>query len=175
MNILALDLGTKTGYAYGVAAAGNPCTIGTWKLASAKEIREWGKTRITRRCDPRPMRLYRRLCELGNVPDILIFEDVNFSSYTLQTQLWASLRTAVWMFAYKRDVPHVDCVPVKSLKLFATNFGGASKEQMAKALKLVAPGLVSARLDLDDNAIDAVWLWKWADLNLCRMKSLTSN
>ena len=173
MNILALDLGTKTGYAYGVVAAGNPCTSGTWELASKEEIREWGKTRITRRCDPRPMRLYRRLCEFGSVPDILIFEDVNFSTYTLQCQLWASLRTAAWMFAYKRDVPHIDCVPVTSLKVFATNFGGASKEQMAKALKLVAPGLVSA--SLDDNAIDAIWLWKWAEHNLCRMKSLRGN
>lgn len=169
MNIIALDLGTKCGFAYG--EAGNEPQSGTWTLATPKEIREWGKTRVTRRCDPRPQRLYDRLHDLCDeysfVPHALVFEDVEFQTYTLQCQLWSSLRTAAWFFSHN-IVQHIDCVPVSTLKKYATGSGGADKEQMKKALLSLTPSWVS--VNMDDNQIDALWIFRWASDKLGRMK-----
>jgi hypothetical protein len=61
----------------------------------------------------------------------------------------------------------IDCVPVSSLKLFATRYGGADKKLMSSALFKLHPEWKSAKLD--DNAIDAIWLHKWASHNLARI------
>jgi hypothetical protein len=61
----------------------------------------------------------------------------------------------------------VDCVPVATLKKFATGHGGATKEMMATSLQKKLPGLFEQKLD--DNAIDAVWLFKWAETFLTRI------
>lgn len=139
--------------------------MGTWKLATAAEVRDWGKQRLTRRRDPRP----RRLCEfiLSRVPfpDLIVFEDVQFASSTLQVQLWSSLRTAVWT-CFGEDVKF-DCVPVGTLKKFATGNGAAKKEGMARAFERLT-GMTSAVYT--DDAIDAYFIWKWAKQNLSRMK-----
>lgn len=95
--------------------------------------------------------------------DLVVFEDVQFQSSTMQTQLWASWRTAVWL-AFPKTL--IDCVPVGTLKKFATSNGGATKEQMSAALKRQHPGRWNA--NLDDNTIDAIWLWLWAQKNLSR-------
>lgn len=159
MKILALDLGTDTGYAAGNTEGGE-FTMGTWKLATAKEVREWGKQRLTRRRDPRP----KRLCNFINsrilsswVPDLIVFEDVQFSSSTYQTQLWASLRAGVWMCF--SDCIKFDCLPVQSLKKLACH-GGADKAAMRESLKNKHPE--KYRSQMTDDEVDAVWLWVWA-------------
>lgn len=150
MNVLALDLGTNTGYAYN---QGNKFFCGTWTLAGPKEIKEWGKTRLTRRCDPRVERLAEHIKNLP-YPDLIIFEDVLFCSTTYACQLWASLRAAVWL----SDGPRIECVSVQALKIFATGRGNAKKEEMAKAALLSGVELPK----LDDNGTDAFWLHRWA-------------
>lgn len=171
-TILALDLGTKTGYCYGTAT--NKLTCGTWQLATPKEVRQWGKERLTRRCDPRVARLWNELDRLPR-PDVVVFEDVEFASYTKQVQLWASLRAAVWLSFGGYDGCGwsgvlVECVPVATLKKFATGAGNADKTGMARAasrLGLTVKGL-------DDNAIDALHLWRWAERNLSRWRRTTT-
>jgi Holliday junction resolvasome RuvABC endonuclease subunit len=162
VKILALDLGTNIGVAHNF---NGDLEATTHTLATDREITEWGKKRITRRCDPRMARLHKILSDFPT-PDIVVFEDVEFSSYTKQTQLWASFRTTVWLaFGPKCQI---ECVPVTTLKKFATGHGGATKEQMAAALFRQQPELKDA--GLDDNAIDAIWLFSWAAQNLSRMK-----
>lgn len=151
MNILALDLGTKTGYAYN---QGDMFFCGTWVLASKKEIAQWGKTRMTRRCDSRITRLRERINNFCPI-DLIIFEDVLFCSTTYACQLWASLRAVVWL----SGVPRIECVPVQTLKIFATGKGNATKQDMAKHA-LLTPGVALPKLD--DNGVDAFWLHKWA-------------
>lgn len=163
MDILGLDLGTRTGYCYN---RGTSLFCGTWELATAKEITAWGKDRKRRTGDPRIHRLCSNLSILEYF-DAVAFEDVEFSTYTAQTQLWAGLRSAIWLCA---RAGITECIPVKTLKRFATGHGGATKEAMAKAFSRER-GPLSLTRDislLDDNAIDAYFVWKWATKTLSR-------
>jgi hypothetical protein len=154
MNVLGVDLGTKCGACWNI---GGKLNCETWKLATPKEVTEWGKSRALRRKDPRIERLCQRLSLLPM--DVVVFEDVEFSTYTYQTQLWSSLRGAIWLCAKAKLV---DCVPVSTLKRFATGHGGATKEMMRSAYDKI-DNLPSA---VDDNAVDAYFLWKWAQDHL---------
>lgn len=91
----------------------------------------------------------------------------------MQAQLWASLRAAVWL--HGRDGLQIDCVPVGTLKKFATGNGSATKDLMAKALGCVvtATGIKSRPFsftldgrDIDDNEIDAKHLLRFAKQKL---------
>lgn len=165
MKILALDLGTNTGYAAG-DTEGSEFTMGTWKLATGKEVTQWGKERLTRRRDPRPQRLCDNILKLKSIPDIVVFEDVQFATSTYQTQLWSALRTGVWMCL--SGVVKFECVPVATLKKFATGNGAATKYHMECDFILKEGGRGGT---YDDNAIDAYFIWQWAKQNLSRMKT----
>lgn len=160
MNILALDLGTKTGYAYN---RGEAFVAGTWTLGTSKEIKQWGKERLTRRKDPRIMRLCVHLAELG-LFDVLVFEDVQFSVYTQQTQLWSSFRSAIWLCGQSTVT---ECIPVTTLKKFATGNGGEQKEGMELMLKKNHPNLW--RAGMGNDTVDATWLWLWSRKNFSRL------
>lgn len=161
MKILALDLGTHCGFAYNV---GEGFTYSHWDLATAKEVRAWGKERLTRRRDPRPQRLCDRVLRLP-LPELIVFEDVQFASSLLQVQLWSSLRTSLWMCL--GDAVRFDCVPVQTLKKFACR-GGADKKAMRIALAVQHPEIFSTNMTEDE--VDAVWIWFWAKQNLSRAK-----
>src|ERR1035437_5032528 len=165
LKILALDLGTKTGVARNYGPL--PCET-TRNLATAAGGTARGKQRLPRRCDPRIGRFYQRLTQvdlLGVLPDLVVFEDVEFSTYTKQTQLWASFRTVLWLAATVMGAA-IECVPVTTLKKFATGSGAADKAAMKRAM--FTQFSVTSRV-LDDNAIDALWVLKWAEKNLSRM------
>lgn len=158
MRILALDLGTKTGWA--LAETHEPfrqwcptITSGTWVLATPKEVKELRAKDLDRCCDFRASRLLFRIKELGEV-DLMLFEDVQFSTTTLQTQMWGSLRAMVWLCSGDTQVV---AVPVATLKKFATGKGNADKEAMARAASLAG-----GPLEADDNEIDAWWLLQMA-------------
>lgn len=157
MRILGLDLGTHCGVAF---AEDDLFSVHTEHLASAKEIKEWGEERLTRRQDPRVLRLRDYLLGLPQM-DVVVFEDVEFSSYTKQTQLWSSYRTVVWL-VFKQPPTVVECVPVATLKKFATGHGGATKEMMETALRRQHPEIFRQKRPLDDNGVDAAWLCLWA-------------
>lgn len=164
IKVLALDLGTNTGFAYN---ADDHFHSGTWTHATAKEINEWGKSRMRRRSDPRISRFHAKLVELyyHHKFDQVVFEDVEFNSYTYQCQLWASYRAAIWL-TFPAQI--IECVPVGTLKLFATGHGAADKATMRRALEHKHPGMIGAKSD--DNEVDAIWLWHWAKLNLSRIR-----
>ena len=172
MNILGLDLGTKTGWCDGAG-------FGTWRLATAAEVTAAARLRMDRRLDPRfrTLRLHLEAAyqRLGRQLDWVVFEDVQFSSTTQQTQLWSTWRAAVWGFALDHDI-RTECVPVTTLKKFATGSGGASKDQMAQALVKKSPAdfnfsVAEAQLRFrglvaDDNAVDAIHIYHWAKQHL---------
>lgn len=162
MNTLAIDLGTHCGFAYNLD---NIFEYGHWDLATEKEVRAWGKERLTRRRDPRPRRLCDRVLKLSFMPDLVVFEDVQFASSLLQVQLWSALRTSLWMCL--GDVVRFDCIPVQSLKKFACR-GGADKKAMRIALAVQHPEIYSAKMTEDE--VDASWVWLWAKQNLSRIK-----
>jgi Holliday junction resolvasome RuvABC endonuclease subunit len=181
VNILALDLGTKTGFAFNTE---NSFCCGTWTLARAKEITAQHKTRMDRRSDIRAQRLFdivRYQLDTYHI-DAIVFEDVLFASSRMQTQLWSSLRTVVWLVARASGVNLIECVPTGTLKKFAGH-GGATKEMMGKFLcardtRFCRVGERNPKFffrkgeaqlqEIDDNAIDAVWLHRWAQQNLCK-------
>lgn len=160
VNTLAIDLGTTTGYAYNI---GENFSYGHWLLASPREVRQWGLTRLSRRRDPRPQRLCDSILKLPIVPDLICFEDVAFASSTFQVQLWSALRTSLWMCL--SDAVRFDCIAVQSLKKFAC-YGGAKKEAMREALAQKHPGIYNERMT--DDEVDAAWIWLWAKQNLSR-------
>jgi Holliday junction resolvasome RuvABC endonuclease subunit len=172
MNFLALDLGTKTGFA---ATCGMVLAGGTWLLAPSDQIKVDAKSRMDRRLDSRIPTLYGLIGGLHGLRplDWIFFEDVQFSSTTKQTQLWASLRATVWLFASQHNIK-VECCPTGTLKKFATGYGGADKEQMMRAacrnhgsqideLKRAFPGI-----KLDDNFYDALHLLSWGITTVSR-------
>lgn len=165
MNILALDYGTKTGYCLGDINEDFYQYAGTWTLASKKEITAWGKQRLNRRCDPRISRLADAIKGTKQL-DYVVFEDVEFASSTYQVQLWSSLRAAGWLSGGIGT--KFECVPVGTLKKFATGSGSANKEQMRKSLVATARLEPISALTLDDNAVDAIWIWLWAKQTLAR-------
>lgn len=167
VNILALDLATKTGYAYN---SGDRFYFGTWTLGEEKALRAARLSRMDRRNDLRVHELYKHLSQEMAVwpdPQIVIFEDVQFASSTDQVQLWSSLRTAVWLAFPPSSGVNVECVNVARLKSYATGYGSAKKPLMEKYLRLRHPEIYSHQMD--DNAVDAAWLWLWAKEHLTRM------
>lgn len=162
-KILALDLGTLTGYSLG-EYDGSVFTIvhnGTWELATEKELKFYRKYQ-NRNIDPRFWSLYIKVLDLlvgnSNEKFTVAYEDVLFSVSTAQTQLWATLRAAVWAAIKVREyrVSGVVPVPVQTIKKFATGSGAADKKFMRIHLLQKHPEI---RCDnLDDNAIDAIWL-----------------
>lgn len=154
MKILALDLATHTGWAHNIEGV----HVGTWELATKKEITQWGKNRLTRRQDPRIVRLLTEVRIFCRSVDCIIFEDVEFGSSRMQTQLWSALRAAVWLACIECacDV-HYDCVNVKTLKKWASGNGNADKNMMMAAARRQRPDLV-----FDEDSADAFHLLTWA-------------
>lgn len=165
MNILALDLGTTTGFAYSYANVTPRVSSRTW--ATAQELKDQKARRGDRRGDIRVVRFYDWLTDLHAQCkfDAVVFEDVLFASSTYQVQLWSAFRTTVWL-AFPKAL--IEAVPVQTLKKHATGSGAADKQTMAAALKARHPEIY--RADLDDNAVDAASLWLWATQNLGRIK-----
>ena len=157
-------MGTHTGIAYN---QGGHVMTRAWESATAKEIALWGKTRMRRRCDFRITRFFHFLHSLPKF-DIVVFEDILFSSSTYQVQLWASLRGALWCVFGPEAETNIECVPSSTLKKFATNHGGADKMMMRSSLYKFWPEWKSATLSEDE--VDALWLWYWADKHLTHGK-----
>jgi hypothetical protein len=167
---LALDLGTLTGSA--LLDAGTITGLGTLLLATEDELCLQRKEGRERTADIRFHRFLEFLQEhTANGVNRIVFEDVIFCGSQAQTQLWASLRAAVWVVGRQPGVT-VHSVPVATLKRFATGDGKAKKPEMARALANLCPHeytldaqsgvLCRAGRPLDDNEVDAIWLAHYA-------------
>lgn len=167
MKTLALDLGTDTGW----ALTDSPTNVesGTFHLASDQELEHQRREGKDRTLDVRFIRFYNFLLAhvLGGVRRI-VFEDVGFASTRMQTQLWASLRSGIWMVKLMHPELTLHAVPVGTLKQFGAGNVRAKKMDMAKALanhpsrlyvlddhgSIIKPDGNIA----DDDEVDALWL-----------------
>ncbi len=107
---------------------------------------------------------------LSEQPNLVVWEDVEFSTYTYQTQLWSSLRTVLQLGARShhdgKQPMLFECVPVTTLKLFAGK-ATANKDDMRRLLRKKHPTIEIS--GVDDNAIDAIWLYKWSEYHMARL------
>lgn len=174
---LALDLGQKTGWAH--QTTDGMVTSGTWDMSLSPKRRKDMDDGWERREDPRFIDLWVRIDRMirQSLVSKVVFEDVQFSTYTYQTQLWASFRAAVWA----QRILHMDvvfgCLNTATLKLVSTGSGNATKAMMAAWAvakypeyfrKLIKPDvkkdLYIETLDgrpVDDNEVDAFHLLKY--------------
>lgn len=154
-NTLALDIGTTTGWAIRKTEA---VLSGSWLLATPKELRQQRKLGRERTGDIRFFRLRERIEEAIRDHGIknVVFEDVLFLSSQAQSQLWASLRAAVWMASASLRIA---CVHTGTLKKFATGTGNARKEAMVATVAKLPPPW--GRVVRDDNEADAVLILRW--------------
>lgn len=170
MKILALDLGTTTGWAYRTPQG---LRAGSIVLMGTKALKEQAAKRLDRRQDGRILRFWDHLQVVctANPIDWLVFEDVQFAKSRMQAHLWAGFRSVVWLVAHQRGL-QVECLSTDRLKRFATGNGCATKEAMAAWLPRKckdvrffdgATRLVDGNEILDDNAVDATHLLLWAE------------
>jgi hypothetical protein len=156
MKILALDLGTNTGWARRLHGA---ALSGTWSLPTKKKGADCCVI------DPRLILFRERLRDNTDV-DALVYEDVKFVRSQAQAHLWAGFRAVLWLFAHDYNIPTF-CCPVQTLKKFATGSGAADKDAMALAY-YEKVGRSPKFEALDDNAIDAWHLLHWAEATLTK-------
>jgi len=167
VKTLTLDLGTFTGWACMEGPSIN--TSGTLLLATEHELAHQRKDGNERTHDIRFSRFFKFIqMQLEYGVNRIVYEDVQFVRSQCQSQLWASLRTAIWAAVQDQQNIEIFCVSVPSLKMFATGMGNADKTAMARALGKIDPThyqfnqatgeLCSAGMVMDDNEVDAVWL-----------------
>jgi len=157
-KILALDLATKTGWAYRDPET-HLIEAGTWELATPKQL----KGRDECECDPRLPALRGLIHNHTPDVDVIAFENVQFVQSRAQGFLWSGLRAMLWLAAHDIGLKTI-CVPVKTLKKFATGDGNADKHAMALALMERYP--TAWKPNMDDNAVDAAHILLWAESQL---------
>lgn len=144
-QLLALDLGTTTGWA--LRGAGGMISSGS---ASFKPGRfEGGGMRF--------LRFTRWLDELASQAPIkaIWFEEVRRHVGTDAAHVYGGLMATLTAWAELRGIPY-EGVPVGSIKKHATGKGNASKAEMIEAAK--AKGFRPS----DDNEADAIAILHWA-------------
>ena len=161
---LALDLGTSTGYAVGIQGAEaaslmHTAVAGTWELLTEAEAKQQRQCGLERLGDARYYRLRDRVLDLCRIHKVtrVVFEDVTFSHSTFQTQLWGSLRAALWETRDRLGI-ELQAVPVPTLKSFACSKPHATKAEMETALRNWVQNARGTYIPGDDNEVDARWL-----------------
>lgn len=144
MKILAIDPGTRCGYAIRYDDGG--IDAGTWDLAP-------------RRNEGPGMRLVRLVARLTDVfdvtrPDLVVFEEVRRHAGTTAAHVYGALVGRIQEECERRQINYTS-VPVAAVKKLATGKGNAKKDAMVAAanerwgLQLVAK---------DENEADARWI-----------------
>lgn len=139
--LLALDIGTTTGFAIGKPGA---VTTGTWSFKPHRH--EGGGMRY--------LRFLRQITEIHDLlsVDEVVYEEVRRHLGTDAAHVYGGLLGQLTAFCEERAIPYRG-VPVGTIKSFATGKGNASKEAMIAAAK--SWGYEPA----DDNEADAIALW----------------
>lgn len=141
MKVLALDLGTKCGWAL---ADGIIIAAGTWRLQDERQRRfEGGGMKW--------LRLRRLLDEIGRVDRVAI-EEVRRHLGTDAAHAYGGALAVVTAWCEEHRIPY-EAVPVATIKKHATGRGNADKTAMLAAAAARWPDFAG-----DDNEADARWL-----------------
>jgi Holliday junction resolvasome RuvABC endonuclease subunit len=145
-TILALDLGTTTGYA--TKPASGPIVSGTMGF---KPNRFEGGGMVF-------LRFSHWLSELNEKAgpiDLVVYEEVRAHRGTMAAQIYGSFLGHLTAWSEFRDVPYQG-VPVGTIKKFIAGKGNADKSQVIAAVR--ARGYAP----IDDNEADAIAILLWA-------------
>lgn len=146
MNILSLDLGTKTGWAFRGASG---------------ELLSGMKPFTPTRFEGGGMRYFKFNAWLTDVfagmmtPDYVVFEEVRRHLSTDSAHAYGGFLATLAMWCELRKIPYQG-VPVGTIKKFATGSGSADKETM------IFSALTWGCDPEDDNEADAFCLLYWA-------------
>lgn len=143
--VLALDLGTTTGWAMGSSTAA--IVSGVMKLKPG-------------RFDSASMRFIRFLKQLNELvalemPDVLVYEEVRRHAGTDAAHVYGGLMAHLQVWATDKGIPY-EAHSVGAIKKFATGKGNADKDAMLDAARRWG------HRPADDNEADAI--------ALCRLK-----
>lgn len=144
--ILALDLGTRTGYAY-------DDLIGFesgWVDFKTKRMESPGM---------RYVRFKQWLESHTPAPKVIVFEEVRRHAGTTAAHVYGGFLAHLTAFCAEEGVEYVG-VPVGTIKKFATGKGNASKEMMIFAAQTAGRDIT------DDNEADAYWILMYAKKEL---------
>jgi len=141
MKILAIDPGTKCGYAL------SPVESGVWDLSPKRH--EGGGMRF--------LRLKNYLIETCEGVDLVVYEEVRRHSGTDAAHIYGGIIAIISEYCELREINYSG-VPVGTIKKFATGRGNADKKMMVATAKEKWP---EAAIGGDDQA-DALWILAWA-------------
>lgn len=145
MIILALDLGTDTGWKIGD------------REVSVSGTQNFGNTRF----DGGGVRFVKFIKFLDQIasekmrPDLVVFEEVRRHLGVDAAHTYGGFWSHLMAWCEKQKIPYT-AVPVATIKKFATGKGNASKTDMIVAAQ--DRGWQPA----DDNEADAMWLWEYS-------------
>jgi Holliday junction resolvasome RuvABC endonuclease subunit len=144
--ILALDLGTTTGFAFLLGDCG-PTIVGTWSFKPNRY--EGGGSRF--------LRFRRQLDEAhaGMKFERVFFEEVRRHIGTDAAHVYGGLLAILTAFCEEKGIPY-EGVPVGTIKKFWTGKGNASKDEM------IAQARERGHSVDNDNEADALALMYWA-------------
>lgn len=144
-SILALDLGTKMGW----AMSGDPLLHGVVDLKGGRH--EGGGMRY--------LRFRKWLEEVLEIVDVVVYEEVRRHAGTDAAHVYGGLLAILTTQCEKLNIPYTG-VPVGTVKKHATGRGNASKSEMIAAAREGG-----CRTD-DDNEADAWAILQWGIANL---------
>jgi hypothetical protein len=147
--ILALDLGTRTGWALrartgAVTSGTHEFRPGRFEGAGMAFLRFGGWLSEAR--------------ELAGGIDAVAFEEVRAHAGTLAAQVYGGFLAHLTAWCERHAIPYLG-VPVTTIKRHATGKGNASKEQVIEAIKR------RGHDPRDDNEADALAILGWAIAN----------
>ena len=141
MKILAIDPGTKCGFALG------PYESGVWNLSPGRH--EGGGMRF--------LRLRAYLAEAAKDVNLVVYEEVRRHLGTDAAHIYGGIVAIISEHCEEYSIPYKG-VPVGTIKKSATGKGNANKEAMLAAAREKWPEVNI----VDDNQADALFLLAWA-------------
>lgn len=153
MTILALDLGTKCGWAALYDLSGGEISVesGVWNLQPSK-FESAGQ---------RFVKFKKALHTNSGLWKLVVYEEVRAHVAVDAAHIYGGLMAILQEFCIARGIEYKG-VPVGTIKKYATGKGNAKKPDMILAANRLFPSINV----LDDNHADALCLLAWATHNI---------
>lgn len=145
MNVLALDLGTKCGWATNAYVLSS----GSWNL----------KAKTTESIGQRYLNFKEELKGMHHAVlfDLIVYEEVHAHAAVDAAHVYGGLQAILQTFCLENSIEYKG-VGVGTIKKHATGKGNAKKDAMICAASMKWPAVNI----LDDNHADALWLLDYA-------------